>query len=97
MAVEYLYNVIQATAGEDITICAEVTDEEGTCITEGCCLVITDEEGKKIAECEGSCNGTEWGFNIQAIQTAGLSGRYFYKVIKDNKALDFPTPIYFKG
>lgn len=35
--IEYLYNAIRATTGDDITITADITDDNGKYIDSGCC------------------------------------------------------------
>ena len=42
--IEYIYNAIKATAGEDITIAASITDDNNQPITSGCTLEIFDDE-----------------------------------------------------
>ena len=97
MATEYLYSALRATAGEDITINAIVTDEEGKAITEGCGLTILDEGSNVIAEVAGTFENDSWLFAIPADATKGLTGRHYYRVTKGDASLCFPTPIYFVG
>lgn len=97
MATEYLYSALRATSGEDITINAIVTDEEGKAITEGCGLTITAENGNVIADVVGTFEGDSWLFTISAEATKGLTGRHYYRVTKGDASLCFPTPIYFVG
>jgi hypothetical protein len=97
MATEYLYTALRATAGEEITINAYVTDGDGKAITEGCGLTITDGKTNVIAKVEGTFEGDSWLFTIPADATEGLTGRHFYRVTKGESSLCFPTPIYFVG
>lgn len=97
MATEYLYSALRATAGEDITINAIVTDEEGKAITEGCGLMIIDKGSNVIAKVAGTFEGDSWLFAIPADATKGLTGRHYYRVTKGDTSLCFPTPIYFVG
>ena len=94
--VEYLYNAIRATAGQDITITAEITNDSGTVLTEGCHIMLFDPEKEPI----GTFNGTyseednEWAFVIPKDITTGLSGRYWYCICYYNQNLCFKEPIY---
>ena len=41
--IEYLYDAVRASDGEDMTITATIRDNDGTAITDGCALRIFDE------------------------------------------------------
>lgn len=92
--IEYLYNAIRATAGNDITIAAELTNTSGEAIAEGCHLMLFDPEKKLIATIDGVCNEAEWSFTIPAELTKGLNGRYWYCICHYNTNLCFKQPIY---
>jgi hypothetical protein len=92
--IEYLYNAIRATAGEDIVIAANITDDEGNVIT-NCDSKFTlfDDEGELFA-ISGSCSDC-WEYNIPAIMTQELKGRYWYCICANGSTLQFKQPIYF--
>lgn len=96
--VEYLYNAIRASAGQENTINAYITDENENLITENCYFVLHDGTGtKEIAKILGSYDKdlTVWTFVINPEITTGLRGRYMYCVSHDNSSLCFNQPIYF--
>lgn len=93
MAIEYLYDCIRATSGEDINICAVITDENGTNITENCYVMLYDDL-MLLATINGVYNGEEWEFNIPADITSGRVGRYWYCICSNNNSLSFKQPIY---
>lgn len=93
--IEYLYDAIRAHAGNDITITAIATDNNGEDITENVSLVLHDKDRKTmIAEFEGKHVDGEWLFFIPAEITEGLNGRYWYCVTHKGSALCFKQPIY---
>ena len=93
--VEYLYNAIRATAGQEITIAANVTDESGVTIDNGCCLMFHGDNDKTV-----SVNGEYvetldlWTFTIEPEITEGLKGRYWYCIQRNGANLCFKEPIY---
>lgn len=92
--IEYLYDAIRATAGEDIPIAAIIKDETGEAITENCHLMLYDD-----LMLLGTVDGLyvedgEWGFVIPADLTDGRIGRYWYCICADNASLCFKQPIY---
>lgn len=91
--IEYLYDAIRATAGLDIVIAANITDDEGVPITEGCSLMLSDDN-KAITIINGVYDGELWSFTIPASDTVGLSGRYWYCIYYNDSALCFKKPIY---
>lgn len=93
--IEYLYDAIRAHAGNDITISAIVTDDEGKDITENVSLVLHDKDRKTmLAEFQGTFTEGEWLFLIPAEHTKGLNGRYWYCVTHKGSALCFKQPVY---
>ena len=90
--IEYLLNAIRATAGEEITVIANITSD-GEPITEGCgfMLHIDDENMIKV---DGAFNGELWTFTIPADATKGLKGRYSYCLCQGGKTLCFREPFY---
>lgn len=92
--VEYLYDAIRATAGTDIAIAAEVTDEIGNVITDGCSFVLHIDDNKMIS-LPGYCLEGIFMFEIPADITKDLKGRYWYCIKHYNDQLCFKQPIYF--
>lgn len=94
--IEYLYNAIRATAGQDITISAAITDDDGNILTEGCHIMFFDPDKELIATFDGEFNEeiNEWSFTIPAETTEGLNGRYWYCICYFNANLCFKEPIY---
>lgn len=93
--IEYIYNAIRATAGQDITLPAEITTETGEDITEDCQLHIFKDKEMIIAV-DGIYKEGEWAFTIPAEKTKDLYGRYFYCIGHKGSSLCFKQPIYFK-
>lgn len=93
--IEYLYDCVRATAGQDICICAVITDDAGDAITEGCSFMIHDDNNV-LVEVDGVYNGELWSFDVPAEDTKGLHGRYWYCISRANSNLCFKTPIYLK-
>lgn len=92
--IEYLYNAIRATAGEDITISAKITDEIGEPISIGCHLNLYDDNGQ-IAKIDGECIDGLYEFTIPAETTTNLHGRYWYCMCDEKHIkLQFKQPIY---
>lgn len=91
--IEYLHDAIRATAGEEICICAEITDNKGTAITENCHIMLYDSLSLLVTVM-GVYDGEVWYFDIPADITAGLKGRYWYCICADNTSLCFKQPIY---
>jgi hypothetical protein len=92
--IEYIYDIIRATSGEDITISARITDEAGTPITSGCGLRIFDKDESFITRIEGTCVGEMWSFTVPGELTENMKGKYWYCMCQDGKALSFKEPLY---
>lgn len=92
--IEYIYDVIKATSGEDITVSARITDEAGTCLTSGCGLRIFDKNEEFITRIDGDCDGEMWSFIIPGELTKDMKGKYWYCMCQDGKALSFKEPFY---
>jgi hypothetical protein len=91
--IEYLYNAIRATAGEDIIITAKVADDSGAEVS-GCAISLFDNE-QLITTIKGLFGDGFWQFIIPAAITAELKGRYWYCICdEDHKKLCFKEPIY---
>lgn len=97
--IEYLYNAIRATAGQEIIVCADITDEDGNLIKEDCHLTLfAPDREEKVSIIDGIYNSTdnEWNFTIPAEVTKELRGRYWYSISHAGKSLCFKEPIYFE-
>ena len=91
--IEYLYDAIRASAGEDITIAAKITDEDGNIETNTCYLMLHTET-EMLAHEAGTLKDGVWEFTIPAATTAGLKGRYWYCISQETNKLCFNQPIY---
>lgn len=94
--VEYLYDCIRATAGQDIMIGAIITDMYEQPLTEGCGFMLHDENEEMLIKVPGVFNGEFWTFTIPADITAGRKGRHWYCICWNDMMLCFKTPIYLK-
>ena len=93
--IEYLYNAIRANAGQPIVIGAEISNEEGVLLEEGCELhLFAQDRTTMITAVPGECIGDEWTFTIPAEVTKGLKGRYWYCIGYYDVSLCFKQPIY---
>lgn len=90
--IEYLYDAIRATAGTDITIAAEIAEEDGENITENCKLVLFLDD--KQIEIDGELKADIYNFTIPASYTTGIMGRYWYCFKSNGNMLCFKQPIY---
>jgi hypothetical protein len=93
--IEYIYDAIKATAGEDIPIIMEVRNPEGELVTEGCGISIHCTEDQ-VCRVDGvyDADGQVWKFVIPGEATKGHTGRHYYCVCKADGTLNFKTPIY---
>jgi hypothetical protein len=97
MALEYIYDAIRATAGEDTGISATILDDDGNPFETGCGLSLYDGDGERIGFIDGYYVGEGlWLFTIPAHMNYGLSGRYYYSINQDGEDMNFKTPIYFE-
>ena len=95
MAIEYLYDCIRATAGQDIEIAARITEDNGEAINDNCGLMLHSED-ETIARVDGELVSNEgyWRFILPAEVIKGLIGRYYYSIYHNDKALCFKQPLY---
>ena len=89
---EYLFNSIKATAGEDAVIIANIA-EDGVDITEGCGLML--HINNKVLHYSGEYKNELWHFTIPGEDTKGLKGRFWYCLCRGEQTLCFKEPIYF--
>lgn len=92
--IEYLYDCIRATAGQDAIVGAIVNGSDGEPLTAGCRLRLHNENGM-IGEVEGLYNGERWLFTIPAAMSAGLKGRYWYCIFFEDMMICHKELIYF--
>jgi hypothetical protein len=93
--IEYLYDAVKASKGQDITLAAEITDEDGAQIVEDCELHLFNPDKEMIATIEGVYESEEWRFTIPKEATADLKGRCWYCIGHNGNSLCFKQPIYF--
>lgn len=86
--IEFLYDAIRLSYGEEIILQVCLYDDEDQEITEGNAVL---QIGNK--DIQGYYDDECWNFLIPS--TIGLKGRYFYRVICDNVVFNFDAPIYF--
>ena len=94
--IEYIENVIRATAGENLCLIAKVTDALGNNL-EACSFCLFNDENKlfMISGIRSQEHGV-WEFYVPANATANLKGRHWYAVCDENDtSLCFKNPIYF--
>lgn len=94
--IEYLYDAIKATAGQDFAVNAWITDENENVITENCCLGLHHPDGTMIAKVNGVFlpESLMWEFTVPADVTAGLQGRHWYCIMHADSNMCFKQPIY---
>lgn len=93
--IEYLYDAIRATAGEEIAIAVVITDDLGEAITEGCSFTVySDECALYTVEGEYITDFNEWLFNVPAEITEGKKGRFWYSIGYHGVNLSFKQPLY---
>lgn len=87
--VEYIYDLIRISAGEDVIIQAKITDEDGFAITEACNFVL--HQGDTMVVYDGVYENDIWSFTVPS----GLSaGKYEYCLRKGEESLCFKKPFY---
>lgn len=91
--VEYLYNCIRATAGQDALIVANIA-EDGEDITAGMSLMLHDEDKEMIITVNGEYVDGLWNFTIPADATRGREGKHWYCLQRDGINVCFHEPIY---
>ena len=93
--IEYLYDAVRTSDGEDMTITATIRDNDGTTITDGCALRIFDEDGALIEEVGGTyyTDVGRWEFKF-AFPTHKARARYFYTIAHNGEDINFKARIY---
>lgn len=93
--IEYYYNTIKATAGEALTIAAEITDANGIPIMKDCHLNLYNDKETLATVAGVFTEAGVWEFTLPPEATANLSGRFWYCVCDDKHSkLNFKQPIY---
>lgn len=93
--IEYLFNAVIATAAQDITISAKITDTTND--INNYHLNFFGKDGELIGTYEGKNVEGIWEFTIPATATLGLKGRYWYCLCdKSHYKLNFKQPLYLK-
>lgn len=90
--IEYLFNTIVASAGEDAVISAVVRDNFGDVVTSGAELMLYSDTSL-LETIKGKFDGEAWNFTIPA---GNRKGRFFYSISVNNESLCFKQAIYFK-
>lgn len=86
--IEYIGNIIKLDKGINEVI-ANITDEAGNAVTEGCAIEI---DGVKDF---GSFDGQYWHFEIDT--TKKETGKYYYRIFSGDNAISFEEPLYIVG
>lgn len=92
MAVEYLYNCIRATVGDDMTIEAEIADDNGDPITEECRFRLYGKDEQIINISEGLYTEGMWTFVVPIKDLP--KGQYLYSVCHKGINICFKQPLY---
>jgi hypothetical protein len=95
--IEYLYDAIRVSAGDDATIAAVIKDAGGAYITDQCYLMIYDGD-TMLLNIGGVYKDDVWNFTIPSTfsATTKRGHRYFYCVCDCNhNNICFRQPIYF--
>lgn len=96
--IEYLYNAIRATSGQDVELAAKIQTASGESVTEHCHIMLFDKDDTLLGTYNGEYIGGSkdyWQFTIPAEITAGRIGRHWYKICTPETSLCFKQPIYF--
>lgn len=94
--IEYLYDAIRATAGQDVPVYATFANDDGTFMSEGVVFMLHNPDGSHLATVEGSYNAEtgQWTFTVPGKVTAGRTGRHLYCFQQDGSELCFKKPYY---
>lgn len=90
--IEYLYNTIRATAGDDMHITAIIKDDAGEAIADNCHFMIFNTNDELMSTTAGTYDGLGWAFTIP---TTNLDkGKYWYCISHNNQKLCFKQRLY---
>lgn len=96
--IEYLYDTIRATAGDNVELAAKIQTASGEPVTDNCHIMLFDKDDNLLGTYHGDYIGGSkeyWQFTIPAEITAGKIGRYWYRICTPEASLCFKQPIYF--
>lgn len=93
--IEYLYNAIKASPGEELVICANITDDEGNALTDCESYFRIFDKDNEIYKVRGFYNDGHWNYVIPDAVSAEYKGTYWYCICADGSTLQFKEPIYF--
>lgn len=91
--VEYFYDYIKVTAGEENILCAFIQEQDGTAITTNCDFTLFDNFGNMLFEVQGEYV-EEMGYWMFAVPAIDEPGRYYYTIGNDGVDLNYKTPYY---
>ena len=92
--IEYLYDAIRATAGQDIGVSA-IIENAGEPVEEGCHIMLFDKDITLLETVAGTYIGEGlWNFTIPAEATEGRRGRHWYRICTPVESLCFRQPLY---
>lgn len=93
--VEYLHDLIRASAGEDIDILVKAADAYGDPIA-GCAFSVFDDTRKLFTITGIPVDDYVWQFRIPADATRGLHGKFKYCICDhEESSLCFKEAIHF--
>lgn len=91
--VEYFYDYIKVSAGEENILCAFIQEQDGTAITTNCDFTLFDNFGNMLFEVQGEYV-EEMGYWMFAVPAIDEPGRYYYTIGNDGVDLNYKTPYY---
>jgi hypothetical protein len=94
--IEYLYDAIRATSGQDVPVYATFANDDGTFVSEGVVFMLHKPDGSHLVTVEGTCNMEtgQWTFNVPGEATKGHKGHYLYCFQQAGSNLCFLSPYY---
>lgn len=86
--IEYIGNIIKLDQGVN-EIIANITDDSGEPINTGCSIEIDNQNTA------GTFDGSYWHFVVDTKKKE--TGKYCYRIFKDETAISFNEPLYIVG
>lgn len=90
--IEYLYNTIRATAGDDMQVTAVITDDHGNDITSDCKFAIFSVDDQLLVSTVGEYTSDVWHFTIPTDELK--KGKYWYCIYHHDERLSFMQRLY---